>query len=242
MISNHAEGESNPVNKTFWDETRNHDYSDSFPGVSRYIHQKASLIRTPDKTRRYKILIIAGLLPLLVFLSCQRKTYMQPHGATLTFMVIDSLSPAVEHAVRQHAEKEWGAVFRPHAGAKLGTVYTPVEQYEKLRSFAEKLKAMPGVSEVVHTAMRTRIKESAVSRLSYQLFNQHIDDINETEEWRSEIATRLKATGVQNLQLDLVKGNGNQQVKLVPIGKTRDLSLDFALRDGTIVTAKVEQW
>jgi hypothetical protein len=241
MSSKYPDQGSNPANKIFWDEMRNHDYSGSFTGVSNFIQQNSTQI-THNRRRQYGVWMVAILLPLLIFLSCQRKTFMLPQGATLTFMVSDSLNPAVMQLVRQHADKEWKAIFKPHAGAVLGTVFTPVEQYEKLKTFTEKLRAMPGVSEVYHTAIRTMIKESYVSRLSYRLFNHHIDDINASAQWRNEISRKLIETGLGNVQLQLVKEGRIRQVKLVPTGKTKDSSLAFALGDGTMVTAIVERW
>jgi hypothetical protein len=244
MISKPTSQESDPVNNPYWDEMRNHDYKASFAAAKNFLHQNESKMTRSYKERKRGIWILSMLLlPLLVVFSCQRKTYIEPQGATLTFCAADSLSPAIEGMVRGLATKDWRAIFMPRGGKRLGTVTASAQQYERLKAFSQKLMAMPGVTEIYLSALKTAVEESRLSRLTYHIFDLHLDARDATDvQLRHEIAKRIKDAGQENLQLELVKVNGKKQVTLVPTVKTQNFSLDFTLPDGTNVTAMAEKW
>lgn len=84
---------------------------------------------------------------------------------------------------------------------------------------------------------------SRLSRLSYKIFNQHIDATGASnEQLNTEIETKLKETGLHNLKVQLVEENGRKQVKFIPNGQARNFSIDLTLRDGSNVTAIAENW
>lgn len=243
MILRVSYQENDPKSGPYWDDFRNRDHSKSFSAISDFIRQNAHNMRSPNKRRKSIIWALVVLLPLLVFYSCKKQTYMEPHKATLSFTAKDSILSTLELEIHQFADKNWIVVLRPHAGSMYGTISAPNGSFDKLKAFAERLNSMPGVVELYLSAVSTTVKESPLSRLSYKIFNQHVDATGPSDEQlRSEIEKKLKAIDLLNLKLELIKENGRRQVKLVPSGKTRNFAIDFTLQDGTSVTAIAEKW
>ena len=243
MISKPTYPETDPVSDPYWDDMRKQDYSKSFHAVAEFISQNAHQAKVPHKRRNRLVWILAIFLPLLVFFSCKRTTYTEPQGITLSFIAKDSVQSALDFLLQQYAEKEWKSVLHSHAGTIQGTIYAPAESYSKLKAFSEKLKALPGVAELFLSVMNATVKESPLSHLSYTIFNWHFNSIRTSDEQlRMEINTKLKETGIYNLQLQLVSENGKRQVKLLPNGKVNDFSIDLTLHDGTNITALAEKW
>ena len=243
MISRVPYQENDPNSGPYWDDLRSRDHSKSFGAVGDFIRQNAHKMRNPNKRRKPIIWALVVLLPLLVFYSCKRQTFIEPQKATLSFTANDSILSTLELEIHQFADKNWIVVLRPHAGSMYGTISAPNESFDKLKAFAEKLNSMPGVAELYLSAVSTTVKESPLSRLSYKIFNRHVDATGTSDEQlRSEIEKKLKAVDLLHLKLELIKENGKREVKLVPIGKTRDFSIDFTLQDGTSVTAIAEKW
>lgn len=243
MTLKSAYQETNPEDNTYWNDMRNHDYSASFPVVKNFIRHNSPQMKRPKNTRKRMALLLAVLLPMLLFFSCQRNTYIEPQGATLSFTAKDSLQTTIDYILRQYADKEWKAVFWPRNGIVRGVISTSAEQYEKLQQVTEKLKAIPGITEIYLSAVKTATKESPLSRLSYKLFNWHFNTVDVSDEkLHVAIASKLKETGQPNLQLKLVKENGRKQVSLIPNGNTHNFSIEFTLLDGSYVTAIAEKW
>lgn len=243
MILKLAYQEIDPVNDPYWNDMRNHDYSSSLPGVREFIHQNSREMKSPNKRRNRFTWILAVLAPLLVFFSCQRKTYVEPQSATLSFIAKDSVQSRFDFVLQKYAEKEWKSELLSHAGTMHGTVSAPNESYNRLKTFAEELKTITGVNELYLSSERTTVIESRLSRLSYKIFNRHIDATEASDvQLRNEIEAKLKETGLDNLKVQLVKENGRRQVKFIPDGKTRDFTIDLTLHDGTNVTAVAEKW
>jgi len=242
MILKLAYQENDPVDDPYWNDMRKHDYSKSFPAVREFIHQNSLKMRSPNRRRNRITWLLAVLLPLLIVFSCKRETYIEPQDATLSFIANDSAQSHLEFAIKQQAEKTWRVVFKSHTGTIHGTINVPAKSYDKLKEFAEKLKTIPGVMELYLSALSTSVKESRFSRLSYKIFNLHVDATSASDEQLStEIETKLKAIGQYKLKVLLIKEDGKKHVKLVPIGKTGEFSLDLTLQDGTNVTATGEK-
>jgi hypothetical protein len=222
---------------------RNHDYSTSFPAVREFIYQNSQKMRSPNRKRNRITWILAVLLPLLIFFSCQRETYIEPQGATLSFIANDSVQSSLDFVLQKHADKKWRSVLRSHAGTMHGIVSAPNESYDKLKVFAEELKTITGVTELYLSATTTTVEESRLSRLSYKIFNCHVDaTVASNEQLRTEIETKLKETGLHNLKVQLVNENGRRQVKFEPTGKNHDFAIELTLRDGSNITAIAEKW
>lgn len=234
--------EIDPVTNPYWDDMRNHDYSTSFPAVRDFIHQNLQKMRSPNKRRNRISWVLGVLLLLLIFFSCQQKTYIEPQGATIGFIAKDSLQSTLDLAIEQFADETWRIVMHSHAGTIKGTIYASVDSSGKLKAFVEKLKTITGVTELYFSAMTTAVKESRLSHLSYKIFNRHIDGTGASDEQLlSEIESKLKENGL-HLRVQLVKENGRKQVELRPIGRTRDFSINLKLLDGSNVIAIGEKW
>jgi len=243
MISRLASQEIDPVNDPYWNDMRKRDYSSSFPAVSQFIHHHSPKMRSANRRRKHVFWVIAVLLPLLIFYSCKRKTYIEPQGATLSFIANDSVQSTFDFALKQYADRHWECVLRSHAGTIHGTIYAPSVSYSKLQEFSEKLKTINGVAELYLSAVSTTVKESRFSRLSYKIFNRHVDAKGASDEQlRTEIETKLKASGLLNVKVQLLTENGRRQVKLIPTGNKRDFVIDLKLRDGSSVSAVAEKW
>ncbi len=242
MILKLAYQETDPVSDPYWNNMRNHDYNTSFPAVRDFIQQSSQKMRSPNKRRNRITWVLAVLLPLLIFFSCQQKTYIEPQGATIGFIAKDSLQSTLEFAIQQFADKTWKIVMRSHAGTIHGTIYASTDSSSKLKAFVEKLKTITGVTELYFSTMTTAVKESRLSHLTYKIFNRHVYRTGATdEELRSEIESKLKENGL-HLKVQLVKESGRKQVELIPRGEIRDFSIDLTLLDGTNVTAIAEKW
>jgi hypothetical protein len=221
---------------------RNHDYSRSFPAVKDFIHQNSQKMKSPNKRRNYITWMLAVLLPLLIFFSCKRETYIEPQEATLSFTAKDSAQSNIEFAVQQYADKKWRVIFRPHAGTIHGTIYAPSDAYSGLKTFSDKLKIIPGVIDLYISAFNPAVKESRLSRLSYKLFDRHVDAKSATDEQlRTAIELKLKESGLPYLKVQLINEYGKKLIKFVPTGNNSGFSLDLTLPDGTNVTAISEK-
>ena len=238
MILKLAYQENDPVDDPYWSDMRNHDYSKSYPAVKDFIHQTSQNMKRPNKRRSYITWMLAVLLPLLIFFSCKRETYIEPQEATLSFLANDSAQSSIEFAIQQYADKKWRVVFRSQTGTIHGTIYAPSDAYSGLKTFGDKLKIVPGVTELYISAFNPTVKESRLSRLSYKIFNQHIDAKSTSDEQlQIEIEKKLKAIDLHSIKVQLINEDGKKHVKFVPIGKTGEFSLDLILQDGTNVTA-----
>ena len=243
MITRFACGESDPQNKAYWDEMRSRDYSPSFPAVKNFIRKNASRRRGPKKRNKRTVWVVALLFPLLVFFSCSRNTYTNPQGATLSFTAKDTLQTTIDYLLRQYADKEWKAVFWPRGSTLRSVISTSEKQYDRLKELAEKLKEIPGITELYLSAVKTTVKESPLSRLSYKLFNRHFNASDASDkQLRTALEAKLKETGRHDLQLTLVRENGRRQIALVPNDETHDFSLEFTLLDGSKIIAIGEKW
>lgn len=238
MILRLAYQENDPVENSYWNDMRNHDYSKSFAAVKGFIHQNSPQMRSPNKRRNHITWLFAVLLPMLIFFSCKQNIHIEPQGATLSFIAKDSVQSTVEFAIQQFADNTWKVVMRSHAGIIHGTIYTSDKSSVKLKAFIEKLKTTTGVMELHYSAASTAVKESRLSQLSYKIFNQHIDaKSTSNKQLCTEIETKIKATGLHNLKVQLVEENGKKLVKFVSTGKNQDFSINLTLRDGTNVIA-----
>jgi hypothetical protein len=235
--------ENDPVNDSYWENMRSHDYGTSFHAVKDFIRQNSQKRKSPNKRRRYIAWLLVALLPLLIFFSCKRETYIEPQDATLGFLAKDSVQSAIELAIQQHADKRWRVVMKSHAGIIHGTVYAPTETHNQLKALAEKLKTITGVTELYLSSLSTAVEESRLSRLSYKIFDRHVDATSASDEQlRTEIETKLKAIGQYDLKVQLMKENGKRQVKFEPTGNDHEFSVALTLSDGTNVTATAEKW
>lgn len=237
MILRLAYQESDPVINPYLDDIRSHDYSRSFSSVRDFIKQNSDKRRDPNK-RRFRITwVLVILLPFLIFFSCKQKTYKEPQGATLSFTATDSAQSRIDFVIQQYADKTLRVVLRSHAGTIHGTFYAPTDSSSKLKAIAEKLKAITGVNEIYLSAMSTTVKESPLSRLSYNIFNRHVDATGATDEQlRTEIEGTLQKSGLLNLKVELITDGGKKKVKFVSKGKGVNFSINLTLRDGTNVT------
>jgi hypothetical protein len=243
MILERACQETDPVNDPYWNDIRNHDYSTSFPAIKDFIHKQSPNGRRRNNRTKYFTWVIAVLLPLMIFFSCKRKTYIEPEGATLSFIAKDSVQLTLEFTLQQYVEKKWSVVFRSHAGTIHGTIQAPGESYPNLKTLSEKLKMIPGVAELYLSAVQTTVKESRLSRLSYKIFNRHVDAVGASnEQLLADIRAKLRETGLHNMNVQLLEENGKRQVKFIPTGNSRDFSIDLTLRDGSTVSAIAEKW
>ncbi len=237
MILRLAHQENDPANDPYWNDMRNHDYSKSFPAIKEFIHQNSPKMRNYKRKRNRIGWALAILLPLLVVFSCKRETYIEPQGATLSFIAKDSLESFLAFAIQKYGDDKWRVVMHSNDGTMFSTIYVPAESYDKLKEFAEKLKPNTGVAELYLSAVSTSLRESRFSRMSYKIFNQHVDAKGATDEQlSSEIEKKLKAIGVSNMKVQLVKEFGKKQVKLIPTGKGKDFTVDIKLQDGSNVS------
>ena len=200
-------------------------------------------MRNPRRKRQRIIWALAVFVPLVIFFSCKRETYIQPQGTTLSFIANDSVQLLIEHTIKQYAEKPWRVIFRSHAGRMQCTIKAPGESYKKLNAFTEKLRTFPSVAELYLSNVSTTVKESRISRLSYKIFNEHIDATSASKEQLAEqLKRKLQQDGVDSLMVQLLKENESIHAVFVPTGKNRDFSLDITLDDGTKVSAMAEKW
>jgi hypothetical protein len=235
--------ESDSANDPYWDSMRNQDYSRSFPAVKEFIHQNSQKMKRPNKRRNFITWALAVLLPLLIVFSCKRETFVEPQNATLSFLAKDSSQSSVEFLIQQYADKQWKVVMRSHAGTIHGTIHAPTETYDKLKTFSEKLKSLPGVNEFFLSSFSTTVEESRLSRLSYKIFNRHFDAKSASvEKLRAELEAKLKEVGLNDLKLKLTKADGRMQLNTEPTGTGYEFSVDLTLSDGTNVTAIGEKW
>ena len=243
MLARLSYNEIDPLTDPYWNDMRNRDHSKSFSAVSDFIRQNAHRMKRPGKRRKHITWALVILLPLLIFYSCTKQTYIEPQKATLSFTANDSILSTLDLTIHQFADKNWRAMLHPHAGSMYGTISAPSESFAQLKAFAEKLKSMQGVTELYLSAVSTTVEESRLSRLSYKIFNRHVDAKESTaEQLRTAIEKKLLEADLQNLKLELTKANGGTALRLVPNEKTRDFSINFTLPDGTTVTAVAEKW
>ena len=228
----------------YWNKMRSHDYSKSFDAVKVFIHQQSAIMnKRKERKNRIRLMLIIALLPLMVLLSCKRNNYVQSQGATLSFTTNNSLVNQIDQVVRQYADKEWRVVFRPHGGTLRAVISTSAKQYEKLKEVADKLKAIPGISELYMSSIATAIKEPVLSRLSYKLFNWHFNAIDiSDEQLRIAIQSKLMEIGQQGLQLQVVKESGRRQVNIASSNRVSNFSIQLTLSDGSNITAQAEKW
>ena len=176
---------------------------------------------------------------------CARPAVKNPQriDTTLSFIANDSVQLLIEHTIKQYAEKPWRVVFRSYAGRMQCTIKAPGESYSKLNAFTEKLRTIPSVAELYLSSLSTTVKESRISRLSYKIFNEHLDATSESQEQlANQIERKLREEGLDSLMVQMLKENESIHMVFTPTGKNHDFSLDITLDDGTKVSAKADKW
>ena len=244
MKNDQPNSQSGGEEQLHWNALKQQDYSGSFNEVEAFLRSRPSNVNRKTSYRRRLIRIaVLAMLPLLVFLSCKQNNYVQEQGATLSFTAHDSLLSRIDQIIQQYHDKDLRAVFKPSTGIMRAVITTSSRKYQMLKEMAEKLQAIPGINELYVSSVTTTVREPILSRVTYQLFNQHFNAVDLTDEELSlEFKQKLATVETGLLPLELTTTNGRKQLMFASTEKMRNFSVDLTLKDGSNIRAEASKW
>lgn len=214
----------------YWNALRGKNYDASFNDVKSFIKKKEDIIGRRKKPARNRKWMLAILIPVLVVVACTKTERTEAIGYTVSFV-----APENNKQVFQKIQSLTGGTQvvadNNIPGFVSYTFFIPTGK-ATTESLTRELQGINGIHQLSIVPVNTQVKESLASRLSYKIFNKHIDATGVPDDvLQQSIEIQLKNSGL-DVNVEIVLKNNHRSIRLKPAAGSDDFTIDLSIQDG----------